>query len=56
MPSGVPVGTLAIGKAGAANAALLAIRILATTRADLREKLREFVEEQTRRVREETLP
>ena len=56
MPGGVPVGTLAIGKAGAANAALLAVRFLATTRPDLREKLREFVEEQTRRVREETLP
>jgi 5-(carboxyamino)imidazole ribonucleotide mutase len=56
MPSGVPVGTLAIGKAGAANAALLAVRILAATRPELREKLRGFVEEQTRRVREETLP
>ena len=56
MPSGVPVGTLAIGKAGAANAALLAARFLARTRPELREKLREFVEEQTRRVREETLP
>jgi len=56
MPSGVPVGTLAIGKAGAANAALLAIRILAASRPSLREKLREFVLEQERRVREETLP
>ena len=55
MPSGVPVGTLAIGKAGAANAALLAIRFLARTRPELREKLREFVEEQTRRVLEEKL-
>ena len=55
MPSGVPVGTLAIGKAGAANAALLAVRFLARTRPELREKLREFVEEQTRRVREEEL-
>jgi 5-(carboxyamino)imidazole ribonucleotide mutase len=55
MPSGVPVGTLAIGKAGAANAALLAIRFLARTRPELREKLSQFVEEQTRRVREETL-
>ncbi|HEX3129669.1 MAG TPA: 5-(carboxyamino)imidazole ribonucleotide mutase [Thermoanaerobaculia bacterium] len=55
MPSGVPVGTLAIGKAGAANAALLAIRFLARTRPELREKLREFVEEQTRKVREEIL-
>ena len=56
MPSGVPVGTLAIGKAGAANAALLAVRFLARTRPELRERLREFVEEQTRRVREESLP
>jgi 5-(carboxyamino)imidazole ribonucleotide mutase len=56
MPSGVPVGTLAIGKAGAANAALLAVRFLAVTRPQLRDRLREFVDEQTRRVREETLP
>jgi 5-(carboxyamino)imidazole ribonucleotide mutase len=56
MPSGVPVGTLAIGKAGAANAALLAVRMLAATRPELRERLRDFVAEQTRRVREETLP
>jgi 5-(carboxyamino)imidazole ribonucleotide mutase len=40
MPKGVPVGTLAIGKPGAANAALLAIEILATTDPTLREKLR----------------
>ena len=56
MPSGVPVGTLAIGKAGAANAALLAVRILANTRPELREALRAFVDEQTRRVRAEKLP
>lgn len=56
MPSGVPVGTLAIGKAGAANAALLAIRFLARTRPELREKLQDFVEEQTRKVREDSLP
>jgi len=56
MPSGVPVGTLAIGKAGAANAALLAIRFLAISRPALREQLRAFVDEQERRVREETLP
>jgi 5-(carboxyamino)imidazole ribonucleotide mutase len=55
MPSGVPVGTLAIGKAGAANAALLSVRFLARSRPELREKLREFVEEQTARVREEIL-
>jgi 5-(carboxyamino)imidazole ribonucleotide mutase len=56
MPSGIPVGTLAIGKAGAANAALLAIAILATTRPDLREKLRKFREEQTKKVMEDKLP
>ncbi len=56
MPSGVPVGTMAIGKAGAANAALLAVRFLARTRPDLRARLHEFVEEQTRRVLDETLP
>jgi len=56
MPAGVPVGTLAIGKAGAVNAALLAVRILANTRPGLRQKLREFVEEQARQVREATLP
>lgn len=47
MPAGVPVGTLAIGAAGAKNAALLAISILANTRPDLREKLRTFRAEQT---------
>src|SRR3954453_23050891 len=55
MPSGVPVGTLAIGKAGAANAALLAVAILATTRPELREKLRQFRDEQTRKVMGEEL-
>src|SRR5438270_13529087 len=40
MPKGVPVGTLAIGKGGAANAALLAVSILAAKRPDLRERLR----------------
>jgi 5-(carboxyamino)imidazole ribonucleotide mutase len=55
MPGGIPVGTLAIGKAGATNAALLAIRILATTRPDLRKKLKDFQHEQARKVREETL-
>jgi 5-(carboxyamino)imidazole ribonucleotide mutase len=56
MPSGVPVGTLAIGKAGAANAALLAVRFLARTRPPLREQLAAFAAEQTRTVRAETLP
>jgi len=40
MPRGVPVGTLAIGKSGAANAALLAIAIISAKRPELREKLR----------------
>jgi 5-(carboxyamino)imidazole ribonucleotide mutase len=56
MPAGVPVGTLAIGEAGATNAALLAISILATTRPELREKLRRFRAEQEEQVREGTLP
>ena len=56
MPGGVPVGTLAIGEAGAKNAALLAIRILATTRPELRDKLRAFQAEQAAKVRAESLP
>jgi 5-(carboxyamino)imidazole ribonucleotide mutase len=56
MPGGIPVGTLAIGKAGATNAGLLAVSILATSRPDLREKLRAFREEQTAKVREDRLP
>ena len=56
MPAGVPVGTLAIGKAGATNAALLAVAVLATTRPDLRERLRQFRAEQTAKVRQDTLP
>lgn len=50
MPAGIPVGTLAIGKAGATNAALLAVAILASSRLDLREKLRQFRADQTARV------
>ncbi|MDX2083951.1 MAG: 5-(carboxyamino)imidazole ribonucleotide mutase [Candidatus Melainabacteria bacterium] len=50
MPSGVPVATLAIGKAGAMNAALLAISILAATQPILRERLRVFRQAQTDRV------
>src|SRR5262245_25170584 len=55
MPGGIPVGTLAIGKAGAINAALLAVAILANTRPELREKLRKFREEQTAKVMNDTL-
>ena len=56
MPGGVPVGTLAIGAAGAKNAALLAIRILATTRPELSEKLHAFQTQQTETVRADKLP
>jgi 5-(carboxyamino)imidazole ribonucleotide mutase len=56
MPAGVPVGTLSIGEAGATNAALLAIAILANSRPALREGLRRFRLEQERQVREATLP
>ncbi|CAN5207251.1 5-(carboxyamino)imidazole ribonucleotide mutase [soil metagenome] len=50
MPAGIPVGTLAIGTAGAKNAALLAISILANSRSELKEKLREFRQKQTQNV------
>jgi 5-(carboxyamino)imidazole ribonucleotide mutase len=50
MPAGVPVGTLAIGEAGAKNAALLAVAILANSRVDLRRKLHDFRSKQTKVV------
>jgi 5-(carboxyamino)imidazole ribonucleotide mutase len=56
MPAGIPTATLAIGKAGATNAALLAVAILANHRPELREKLREFRRQQTEKVMQETLP
>jgi len=56
MPKGVPVGTLAIGKPGAANAALLAIEILATTDPALREKLRAWRAARTNEVLAQELP
>lgn len=55
MPGGIPVGTLAIGKAGATNAALLAVAILANARPELRAKLRQFREEQTAKVLSDAL-
>ena len=55
MPGGIPVGTLAIGKAGAINAALLAVAILANSRPPLREKLRQYRVEQTQTVLSEKL-
>jgi len=50
MPAGVPVGTLAIGKPGAINAALLAASIVAINRPDVRDRLRAFRAEQTNAV------
>src|ERR1700730_11337828 len=51
MPSGIPVGTLAIGKPGAVNAALLAVAILANNSQALREKLHEFCKLQEKKIR-----
>jgi 5-(carboxyamino)imidazole ribonucleotide mutase len=56
MPGGIPVGTLAIGKAGAVNAALLAVAILGNSRPELRETLRQFRTKQTDNVRQQKLP
>lgn len=56
MPGGIPVGTMAIGKAGAINAALFAAAILANHRPELRKKLHAFREKQARKVKQETLP
>jgi 5-(carboxyamino)imidazole ribonucleotide mutase len=56
MPAGIPVATLAIGRAGATNAGLLAVAILANSRTELRDKLRVFREEQTQKVLQERLP
>jgi 5-(carboxyamino)imidazole ribonucleotide mutase len=56
MPAGIPVGTLAIGKAGATNAALLAVAIIARKNPELREKLQAFRIEQTEKVLNTTLP
>ena len=55
MPAGIPVGTLAIGAAGAKNAALFAVSILANSRPELREKLKEFRNKQTQTVLESSL-
>ena len=55
MPAGVPVGTLAIGEAGAKNAALLAVSILANSRPELRKKLHLFRSKQTKTVQKSRL-
>jgi len=56
MPAGIPVGTLAIGKPGAINAALLAVAILANSRPELRSMLQQFRDEQEQQVRAATVP
>jgi 5-(carboxyamino)imidazole ribonucleotide mutase len=56
MPGGIPVGTLAIGKPGAVNAALFAVSILANSRPELRQKLRQFRNDQTQQVIDTVLP
>ena len=55
MPKGIPVATVAIGASGAANAGLLAVAILATSRPDLRAKLQAYREKLAAAVRETTL-
>ena len=56
MPGGIPVGTLAIGTAGAKNAGLLAARILSTSDDALRKRVHDFHRDQTDRVLRDTLP
>ena len=56
MPKGIPVGTLAIGEPGAANAALLAASIVATARPEVRQRLRAWREQRTADVLRETEP
>ncbi len=56
MPGGIPVATLAIGKAGARNAGLLAVAIVSSSRPEVREKLRAFRAKQTETVLEASLP
>jgi 5-(carboxyamino)imidazole ribonucleotide mutase len=55
MPKGVPVATVAVGPAGSANAALLAVAILATSRPELRTKLQAFRDEMAAEVRRAAL-
>jgi len=55
MPAGIPVGTLAIGAPGARNAALLAVAILGASRPELRQRLRQFRDEQKQKILAEKL-
>lgn len=56
MPAGIPVGTLAIGKAGATNAALLSVAIMANNNPGLREKLRQYRHQLEQKIRDTDLP
>jgi 5-(carboxyamino)imidazole ribonucleotide mutase len=56
MPAGIPVGTLAIGKPGATNAAILAAEIIGLHRPEIREKLRGWRESRARDVLAQTIP
>ncbi len=56
MPGGIPVGTLAIGKAGSINAALLAISILGTSRPELLEKIAAYRQKRAEKILAEDLP
>ena len=55
MPAGIPVGTFAIGKAGATNAALFAVAILALTDSALAQELKAYRAEMARKVLEQTV-
>jgi 5-(carboxyamino)imidazole ribonucleotide mutase len=56
MPRGIPVATFAIGEAGAANAALYAVQMLAADNADLAMQLAQYRATQTEKARNMTLP
>jgi len=56
MPSGIPVATFAIGEAGASNAALFAVSMLALNDAKIAKKLADFRASQTKKVLAKTLP
>ena len=55
MPAGIPVGTMAVGKAGAVNAALLAVSILGNSRPELHDKLEDYRKERAAKVLSERL-
>jgi len=55
MPAGIPVGTLAVGRSGAVNAALLAVSILANTHPELKDKLAAYRRDRAQKIFDETL-